>query len=235
MKIATVVNNLKGNIAENLMMRINQTTNFDDVQQWISNYFNSTYTGTEGDSPGQVGGVSGYAATTTRRSWTSSSTTTVWRRYNFSTDWFLVGHGLHRLQRSCSQCCPVTFCERIEVKTMPESARRQFVTVTSEANDNANSRHSCKHTYLDIDENTSNHRRGALKEQSLIQLDYAYTRPSIPINKKWQVHTILDVCGDNCRSLHGNSDIEERTDETSIDTIEEVRHGEWIRPIDHTG
>eukprot|EP00971_Amphidinium_carterae_P237425 4713208-Amphidinium_carterae.1 len=35
------------------------------------------------------------------------------------------------------------------------------------------------------------HRRGALKEQSLIQLDYAYTRSSIPTNKKWQVHTIL--------------------------------------------
>eukprot|EP00971_Amphidinium_carterae_P089735 1776761-Amphidinium_carterae.1 len=29
-KIATVVNNLKGNIAENLMMRINQATTFDD-------------------------------------------------------------------------------------------------------------------------------------------------------------------------------------------------------------
>eukprot|EP00971_Amphidinium_carterae_P291486 5786554-Amphidinium_carterae.1 len=35
------------------------------------------------------------------------------------------------------------------------------------------------------------HRRGALKEQSLIQLDYAYTRSSIPTHKKWQVHTIL--------------------------------------------
>eukprot|EP00971_Amphidinium_carterae_P267544 5307141-Amphidinium_carterae.1 len=45
-KIATVLNN---NIAENLMMRINQATTFDDVYQWISNYFNSTYTGTEGD------------------------------------------------------------------------------------------------------------------------------------------------------------------------------------------
>eukprot|EP00971_Amphidinium_carterae_P024077 475284-Amphidinium_carterae.1 len=35
------------------------------------------------------------------------------------------------------------------------------------------------------------HRRRALKEQSLIQLDYAYTRSSIPTAKKWQVHTIL--------------------------------------------
>eukprot|EP00971_Amphidinium_carterae_P191983 3809181-Amphidinium_carterae.2 len=35
------------------------------------------------------------------------------------------------------------------------------------------------------------HRLGGLKEQSLIQLDYAYTRSSIPTNKKWQVHTIL--------------------------------------------
>eukprot|EP00971_Amphidinium_carterae_P012707 250389-Amphidinium_carterae.2 len=59
-KIATVVNNLKGNISENLMMRINQATTFDDVHQWISNYFNSTYTGTEGDNRGQVGGVSSY-------------------------------------------------------------------------------------------------------------------------------------------------------------------------------
>eukprot|EP00971_Amphidinium_carterae_P153650 3046617-Amphidinium_carterae.1 len=59
-KIATVVNNLKSNIAENLMMRINQTTTFDDVHQWISNYFNSTYAGTEEDNRGQVGGVSSY-------------------------------------------------------------------------------------------------------------------------------------------------------------------------------
>eukprot|EP00971_Amphidinium_carterae_P322365 6407076-Amphidinium_carterae.1 len=57
-KIATGVNNLKGNIAENLMMRINQATTFDDVHQWNSNYQNSTYTGTEGDNRGQVGGVS---------------------------------------------------------------------------------------------------------------------------------------------------------------------------------
>eukprot|EP00971_Amphidinium_carterae_P041083 806908-Amphidinium_carterae.1 len=42
------------------MMRINQATTFDDARQWISNCFNSTYTGTEGDSKGQVGGVSNY-------------------------------------------------------------------------------------------------------------------------------------------------------------------------------
>eukprot|EP00971_Amphidinium_carterae_P292660 5809957-Amphidinium_carterae.1 len=62
MKIATVVNNLQGNISENLIMRINQTTTLDDVHQWISNYFNSTYTGTEGDNRrrGQFGGVSNY-------------------------------------------------------------------------------------------------------------------------------------------------------------------------------
>eukprot|EP00971_Amphidinium_carterae_P151915 3010782-Amphidinium_carterae.3 len=35
------------------------------------------------------------------------------------------------------------------------------------------------------------HRRGGLKERSLIHLDYAYTRSRIPSNKKWQVHTIL--------------------------------------------
>eukprot|EP00971_Amphidinium_carterae_P351038 6491873-Amphidinium_carterae.1 len=32
----------------------------DDVHQWISNYFNSTYTGTEDDNGGQVGGVSNH-------------------------------------------------------------------------------------------------------------------------------------------------------------------------------
>eukprot|EP00971_Amphidinium_carterae_P210082 4167785-Amphidinium_carterae.2 len=46
-------NNLKGNIAKNLMMRINQTTTFDDVHQWISNYFNSPYTGTEDNHKAQ--------------------------------------------------------------------------------------------------------------------------------------------------------------------------------------
>eukprot|EP00971_Amphidinium_carterae_P231259 4589246-Amphidinium_carterae.1 len=35
------------------------------------------------------------------------------------------------------------------------------------------------------------HRRGTLKEQSLIQLDYAYRRSSIPTNKNWQVNAIL--------------------------------------------
>eukprot|EP00971_Amphidinium_carterae_P302765 6015951-Amphidinium_carterae.4 len=59
-KIVTVVNNLKGNIAQKLMMRINQATKFDDVHQWISNYFNSTYIGTDEDNRVQVGGVSNY-------------------------------------------------------------------------------------------------------------------------------------------------------------------------------
>eukprot|EP00971_Amphidinium_carterae_P277858 5515192-Amphidinium_carterae.1 len=35
------------------------------------------------------------------------------------------------------------------------------------------------------------HRRGGLKEQSMIQLDYAYTRSNTPTAKKWQVHTVL--------------------------------------------
>eukprot|EP00971_Amphidinium_carterae_P194976 3868924-Amphidinium_carterae.1 len=48
-KIATIVNNLKGPMAQQLMLRINQQTTFDEVHQWISNYFNSTYTGTEDD------------------------------------------------------------------------------------------------------------------------------------------------------------------------------------------
>eukprot|EP00971_Amphidinium_carterae_P165429 3279345-Amphidinium_carterae.1 len=58
--VSITVNDLKGNIAENLMMRINQTTTFDNVHQWISNYFNCTYTGTEDNHEGQVGGVSNY-------------------------------------------------------------------------------------------------------------------------------------------------------------------------------
>eukprot|EP00971_Amphidinium_carterae_P270102 5358807-Amphidinium_carterae.1 len=37
----------------------------------------------------------------------------------------------------------------------------------------------------------THHRRGGLKEQSVIQLDYAYTRSNLPTMKKWQVHTIL--------------------------------------------
>eukprot|EP00971_Amphidinium_carterae_P233372 4631927-Amphidinium_carterae.2 len=59
-KIATGVNNLKGNIAQKLMTRINQATTFDEVHQWISNYFNSTSTGTNEDNKGQVNGVNNY-------------------------------------------------------------------------------------------------------------------------------------------------------------------------------
>eukprot|EP00971_Amphidinium_carterae_P143487 2842876-Amphidinium_carterae.2 len=58
-KIATVVNNLKGPIAQNLMMRINQATTFDEVHQWISNSFSSTHTGTD-DERGAIGGVNNY-------------------------------------------------------------------------------------------------------------------------------------------------------------------------------
>eukprot|EP00971_Amphidinium_carterae_P079461 1572320-Amphidinium_carterae.2 len=39
-KIATIVNNLKGPMGQQLMLRINQATTFDEVHQWISNYFN---------------------------------------------------------------------------------------------------------------------------------------------------------------------------------------------------
>eukprot|EP00971_Amphidinium_carterae_P257050 5103131-Amphidinium_carterae.1 len=85
------------------------------------------------------------------RSWTSSSTTTVWRHYNFSTD---NGQSLNYEIGSVKavsyngyngyngpividtgaavHVCPTTFCEHIEIKTMPESARRQFMTVTGE-------------------------------------------------------------------------------------------------------
>eukprot|EP00971_Amphidinium_carterae_P036766 722891-Amphidinium_carterae.1 len=42
-KIAAIVNNLKGPMGQQLMLKINQQTTFDEVHQWISNYFNSTY------------------------------------------------------------------------------------------------------------------------------------------------------------------------------------------------
>eukprot|EP00971_Amphidinium_carterae_P046367 912756-Amphidinium_carterae.1 len=38
------------------MLRINQQTTFDEVHQWISNCFNSTYTGAD-DDKGQVGNI----------------------------------------------------------------------------------------------------------------------------------------------------------------------------------
>eukprot|EP00971_Amphidinium_carterae_P041753 820348-Amphidinium_carterae.1 len=40
-------------------MRINQATTFDEVHQWISNFFNSTYTGIEEDK-GTVGAITNY-------------------------------------------------------------------------------------------------------------------------------------------------------------------------------
>eukprot|EP00971_Amphidinium_carterae_P298969 5939562-Amphidinium_carterae.1 len=45
----------------------------------------------------------------------------------------------------------------------------------------------------------------------------------------------LDMCGDNNRTLHGNPNMKEGSYKTSADTIEEVRHGEWIRTVNHTG
>eukprot|EP00971_Amphidinium_carterae_P016582 327434-Amphidinium_carterae.3 len=48
-KIAPIVNNLKGPMGQQLTLRINQATTFDEVHQWISNYFNSTYVGVDED------------------------------------------------------------------------------------------------------------------------------------------------------------------------------------------
>eukprot|EP00971_Amphidinium_carterae_P030239 594979-Amphidinium_carterae.1 len=36
-------------MGQQIMLMINQQTTFDEVHQWISNYFNSMYTGTEDD------------------------------------------------------------------------------------------------------------------------------------------------------------------------------------------
>eukprot|EP00971_Amphidinium_carterae_P215835 4284197-Amphidinium_carterae.1 len=42
------------------------------------------------------------------------------------------------------------------------------------------------------------HQQGARKEQSLIQLDYSYTRSSIPTARKWMEGTRNpDLCGNN--------------------------------------
>eukprot|EP00971_Amphidinium_carterae_P313164 6223849-Amphidinium_carterae.2 len=54
-KIATVVNNIKGNIAHNLMMKINQRTTFDERNSWWSkqldeNYNDDVYEGEEDEN-----------------------------------------------------------------------------------------------------------------------------------------------------------------------------------------
>eukprot|EP00971_Amphidinium_carterae_P171218 3393838-Amphidinium_carterae.1 len=43
-------------MGQQLMLRINQQTTFEEVHQWISNYLNSTYTGTE-DEKSQIGNI----------------------------------------------------------------------------------------------------------------------------------------------------------------------------------
>eukprot|EP00971_Amphidinium_carterae_P227923 4520911-Amphidinium_carterae.1 len=53
------------------MTRINQTTTLDDVHQWISNYFNSTYTGTDNENY-----VTMTMRSTMKRSMTRTWTTT---------------------------------------------------------------------------------------------------------------------------------------------------------------
>eukprot|EP00971_Amphidinium_carterae_P170817 3385306-Amphidinium_carterae.2 len=70
------------------------------------------------------------------------------------------------------------------------------------------------------------------KEQSLIQLDYA---ASLCVHKVQHSHKQevagarnLDLCGNYNWTMHGNSYIKERSDQTSIDTVEEVRDGEKI-------
>eukprot|EP00971_Amphidinium_carterae_P300908 5978892-Amphidinium_carterae.1 len=55
-KIATIVNNLKGPMGQQLMLRINQTTTFDEVHQWTSNYFNSTCAGVD-EEEGTIGNI----------------------------------------------------------------------------------------------------------------------------------------------------------------------------------
>eukprot|EP00971_Amphidinium_carterae_P142901 2831069-Amphidinium_carterae.1 len=56
-RIATIVNNLKGPMGQQLMLRINEQMTFDEVHQWISNYFNNTYTGAD-DDKGAIGNIS---------------------------------------------------------------------------------------------------------------------------------------------------------------------------------
>eukprot|EP00971_Amphidinium_carterae_P149647 2966982-Amphidinium_carterae.1 len=43
-------------MGQQLMLRINQTTTFEEVHQWISNYFNSTYSGAD-EEKGTIGNI----------------------------------------------------------------------------------------------------------------------------------------------------------------------------------
>eukprot|EP00971_Amphidinium_carterae_P156895 3110278-Amphidinium_carterae.2 len=56
LQIATIINHLKGPIGQHLMLRVNNTTTFAKVHQWICNFFNSAYSGadTAEDEQGQL-------------------------------------------------------------------------------------------------------------------------------------------------------------------------------------
>eukprot|EP00971_Amphidinium_carterae_P180996 3590690-Amphidinium_carterae.2 len=84
----------------------------------------------------------------------------------------------------------------------------------------------------------NHHRHGRLKEQVLIQLDCASTRSeSFQCAYTQEVASSHnpDVCGNIDWSVHGNADIEKGANKLPIDTIEEVRHGERLWTIDHSG
>eukprot|EP00971_Amphidinium_carterae_P148113 2935516-Amphidinium_carterae.1 len=49
-KITTTINHLKGPINQNLMLKVTNTTTFNEVHGWISNYFNK-------DATSAVGGI----------------------------------------------------------------------------------------------------------------------------------------------------------------------------------
>eukprot|EP00971_Amphidinium_carterae_P287234 5702007-Amphidinium_carterae.2 len=49
-KIATIIDHLKGPINQHLMLKVTKTTTFDEVHGWISNDFNSIYIGVEDDN-----------------------------------------------------------------------------------------------------------------------------------------------------------------------------------------
>eukprot|EP00971_Amphidinium_carterae_P024464 482312-Amphidinium_carterae.4 len=55
-KIATVINHLKGPIKQHLMLKVTNTTQFDEVHCWISNYSNSIYIGGEAEDKA-AGGI----------------------------------------------------------------------------------------------------------------------------------------------------------------------------------
>eukprot|EP00971_Amphidinium_carterae_P162078 3212954-Amphidinium_carterae.4 len=107
--------------------------------------------------------------------------------------------------KSTWQSIPVTTPTNLQQSSWAKSTTsvnkptfpNNFVNHHNQQSENKNNTESHTHAVQVLVPNlcegqrTVHHRQIALKEQSLIQLDYAYKRSSIPTHKKWKVHTIL--------------------------------------------